>query len=76
MDCIFESIECIDFDKNRLATFQLTYAAVDWWDAMRATIREERVRRMTWTAFKNRFLDKYFSITEKYRKEKEFMDLT
>ena len=76
IDPIFETTECIDLDKKRLATFQLTYAAADWWDAVRATIGEEGVRRMTWTAFKNRFLDKYFPITEKYRKEREFMVIT
>ena len=76
MDRIFEIIECTDLDEKRLATFRLTYAAVDWWDAVRATIGEEGIRRMTWTAFKNRFYEKYFPVTEKYKREREFMHLT
>ena len=42
----------------------------------RATIKEEGIRMMIWTAFKNRFLEKYFSIIKKYRREREFVDLT
>ena len=42
---------------------------------MRATNGEEGVRRMTSTAFKNKFLEKYFLI-KNYRREREFIDLT
>ena len=30
IDLIFETIECNELDKRRLAVFQLTFAAVDW----------------------------------------------
>ena len=56
MDCIFETIECNDQEKKRLATFQMTYAAADWWDAEKATIGIEATRRMPWVTFKERFL--------------------
>ena len=47
MDIIFETIECSDIEKKRLAVFQLTYSAADWWDAVKATIGEDAARRMT-----------------------------
>ena len=46
MDRIFETIECNDQEKKCLATFQLTYAVVDWWDVEKATVGVEVVGRM------------------------------
>ena len=74
MDLIFDVVECSDQDKRRMAVFQLTYAAADWWESERATLGEEGVRRLTWTTFKARFLEKYFSLTERNNKRKEFVE--
>ena len=30
MDLIFDTIECSNQEKHRMATFQLTFAATDW----------------------------------------------
>ena len=75
MDHIFETMDCNDQEIKRLATFQLTYAAADWWEAVKATIGEEAVRVMTWTTFRRKFLEKYFPATERHKREREFMDL-
>ena len=37
---------------------------------------EEAVRRMTWTAFRELFLENYFPPAEKIKKQKEFLELT
>ena len=75
MDRIFETMDCNEIEKRRLAVFQLTYAAADWWDAERAIIGEDAAKEMTWTEFRERFLEKYFPETENHQREKEFIDL-
>ena len=54
-----------------METFQLTYAAADWWESEKATLGEEAIRGMAWATFKIKFLEKYFPITER----KEFLEL-
>ena len=76
MDRIFETMECLEADKRRLATFQLRFAAADWWEAKKVIIGAVVARTMTWTAFCERFLKKFFPEDEKDQKEKEFMELT
>ena len=75
MDHIFKTMDCNEIEKRRLAIFQLTYAAANWWDAEKATVREDAAKEMTWTEFRERFLEKYFPETEKQQREKEFIDL-
>ena len=75
MDLIFDTIECLDQEKRRMATFQLTYAAADWWESEKATLGEEAVPEMTWATFKVILLEKYFPITERNDKRKEFLEL-
>ena len=75
MDRIFEIIDCIQIEKRRLAIFQLTYAAVDWWDTVKGTIGEDTIRELSWTTFKQVFLEKYFLETEKDKRERAFIDL-
>ena len=58
-----------------MATFQLTYAAADWWESEKATLREEAIRGMTWATFKIKFLEKYFPMTERNDKRNEFLEL-
>ena len=69
-------MDCSEVEKRRLANFQLTYAAADWWEAEEATLGAEVIRRMTWIAFKERFLAKYFPLVERNLKKKEFIELT
>ena len=75
MDLIFDTIECSDQEKRRMATFQLTYTAGNWWESDKATLGEEAIRGMKWMTFKVKFLDKYFHITERNDKRKEFLEL-
>ena len=56
-------------------TFQMTYAAADWWESDKETMVEEAIRRMSWIAFKAKFLEKYFPITERNDKRTDFLDL-
>ena len=72
---IFDTMGCSEAKKHRLATYQLTYAAADWWESERATLEGGTIQRMTWTAFKELFLENYFTQTERNRKEKEFIVL-
>ena len=65
IEVILDAIECNEQDKHRLASFQLTFAALDWWQAETATISLDEARRMPWEAFKTRFLEKYFLEEEK-----------
>ena len=76
MDRIFETMECSEADKRRLATFQLTFSTTDWWEAKKEIIENVAARTMMWTAFHERFLEKFFPEDEKDKKEKEFMELT
>ena len=41
MDQLFETMVCSELDKRRLAVFQLTYAAADWWESKKARFGEE-----------------------------------
>ena len=76
MDIIFDTMGCSGIEKRRLATYQLTYVAADWWESEKANLGERAIQIMTWVAFKELFLENYFPQTERNRKEREFMDLT
>ena len=39
IEVILDAIECNEQDKRRLASFQLTFMALDWWQAETVTIR-------------------------------------
>ena len=75
MENIFEAMECSDIEKRRLATFQLTFVAAEWWEAEKATLGTESTRRMPWMTFKERFLAKFFPGTEMDKKEQKFLNL-
>ena len=47
MDLIFDTIECTDQEKRRMATFQLTYIVADWLESEKATLGEEAIQGMT-----------------------------
>ena len=75
MNLIFKAMECGEMEKRWLAMFHLTYVTVDWWEVEEDTLAEEAVWRMTWAAFKERFLIKYFLLVERNLKKKEFIEL-
>ena len=76
MELIFEAMNYTEFDRRRMAVFQLTYAVADWWESEKATLDEDGGRRMNWATFRRRFLEKYFPTTERNNKRKEFLELT
>ena len=47
IDLIFDMIECSNQEKHKMATFQLTHAAADWWESKRSTLGEEAIPGMT-----------------------------
>ena len=75
MDMIFETIECNELDKRRLAIFQLTFVVANWWEAEKSIIGVVVVWTIPWEAFKVRFLEKYFPEEEKDEEEKNFLSL-
>lgn len=46
MDTMFNALECGEQDKKRLAIFQLTYSAAEWWEAEKAALGDTAIRRM------------------------------
>ena len=76
MNIIFDAVECNDQDSCRIAIFQLTYAAAGWWESERATLGEEWVRRLTWTAFKVRFLESIFRWQKGITRERSLLNLS
>ena len=75
LEDIFEILECKEIEKRKLVVFQLSAEARNWWEQVKSTIGIVVVTRMTWGEFKEKFLERYFSDTEKESKEIEFMDL-
>ena len=57
-----------------MAAFQLTYAVADWRESEKATLGEEAIKRMMWTTFRTRTLEKYFPIVERNNKRKKFLN--
>ncbi|XP_073277630.1 uncharacterized protein [Primulina huaijiensis] len=58
----------------RLATFQLSRNVLLWWPTTEVGLRAQG-RTVDWDVFRSRFLDKYFSIAVRQKKEREFEDL-
>lgn len=75
LEDIYEVLECTEIEKRRLAAFQLAGDARNWWGLVKSTMGERAVNNMNWTAFKRKFMDKYFPETERESKELEFIQL-
>ncbi|XP_075473372.1 uncharacterized protein LOC142504381 [Primulina tabacum] len=71
---IFVTALCARSAWLRLATFQLSRNVLLWWQTSEAGLRAQ-VRTVDWDVFRSRFLDKYFSIAARQKKEREFEDL-
>ncbi|XP_073025169.1 uncharacterized protein [Primulina eburnea] len=71
---IFVTAPCARSAWLRLATFQLSRNVLMWWQTTEAGLRAQG-RTVDWDVFRSRFLDKYFSIAARQKKEKEFEDL-
>src|SRR3954471_4909372 len=62
----------MDDDRIRLASHQLDSEADQWWQDKKETVD---LTGMTWQGFRTLFLDKYFPLTEREKKEEEFKSL-
>ncbi|XP_073036619.1 uncharacterized protein [Primulina eburnea] len=71
---IFVTAPCARSAWLRLATFQLSRNVLLWWQTIEAGLRAQG-RTVDWDVFRSRFLDKYFSIATRQKKEREFEDL-
>ncbi|XP_073017757.1 uncharacterized protein [Primulina eburnea] len=58
----------------RLATFQISRNVLWWWQTTEVRLRSHG-RTIDWDVFRSRFLDKYFSIAARQKKERDFEDL-
>ncbi|XP_073314703.1 uncharacterized protein [Primulina huaijiensis] len=71
---IFVTAPCARSAWLRLATFQLSRNVLLWWQKTESGLRAQ-CRTVDWDVFRTRFLDKYFSIAARQKKEIEFEDL-
>ncbi|XP_073317271.1 uncharacterized protein [Primulina huaijiensis] len=71
---IFVTALCARSSWLRLATFQLSRNVLLLWQTTEAGLRAQG-RTVDWDAFRSRFLDKYFYIVARQKKEREFEDL-
>ncbi|XP_073049575.1 uncharacterized protein [Primulina eburnea] len=71
---IFVTALCARSAWLRLATFQLSRNVLLLWQTTESGLRAQG-HTVDWDVFRSRFLDKYFSIAARQKKEKEFEDL-
>ena len=72
---IFSVMVCTDVQKVDYATFMLAEEAEHWWDNTRRRL-EIAGTAVSWNLFKDRFLEKYFPVGVRDKKELEFISLT
>ncbi|XP_042493570.1 uncharacterized protein LOC122073109 [Macadamia integrifolia] len=71
---IFELLDITDLQKVACATFTLRGEVVYWWNSTRCTL-EEGSQPLTWARFIGAFLDQYFPIDLRQKKECELLQL-
>ncbi|KAE9587478.1 putative retrotransposon gag domain-containing protein [Lupinus albus] len=65
---------CNDIQKVTYASYMLVKEAETWWEFTQRQMETEG-RVITWIAFKEKFLQKYFPADLKRKKEMEFLRL-
>ena len=65
---------CADAQKVQFGTHMLSEEAEDWWDNTRQRL-EDVGTEITWTVFRNEFLEKYFLEDARGKREIEFLEL-
>ena len=71
---IFCLMACSEEQKVVLSAHKLEEVAEDWWDNTSQRFAEDGVV-VTWLVFKDAFLEKYFPLNVRGRKEIEFLEL-
>ncbi|XP_019435009.1 PREDICTED: uncharacterized protein LOC109341529 [Lupinus angustifolius] len=72
LEKIFRALMCSDEHKVTYATYMLSKEADNWWEFTRRHMEHQVV---SWTTFKDKFLQNYFPADMKTRKEMEFLKL-
>jgi len=65
---------CTDEQRLLFVTFLLVADAEYWWQGMQQ-LMQTRGEQVTWTAFRMRFLEKYFPDSARHEREAEFLTL-
>nr|XP_004516056.1 uncharacterized protein LOC101501484 [Cicer arietinum] len=71
---IFDILHCPDNVKVEYATYLMICEAEYWWRGAKKMM-EKNHEELTWEAFKNKFLEKYFPKSDRTEKEAQFLKL-
>ncbi|XP_014522110.1 uncharacterized protein LOC106778641 [Vigna radiata var. radiata] len=74
LEKIFDVIECTEGQKLVFATYMLAGEAEYWWRGMWRGM-DARGEVATWVDFRNKFLERYFPISAKQERERQFLAL-
>ncbi|KAG6484211.1 hypothetical protein ZIOFF_061006 [Zingiber officinale] len=72
LETIFDFMQLTDADRIRCAIFMLRDDARVWWEGARLTVD---LATLTWTDFKEVFYGKYFTVDNRTRLAREFLEL-
>ncbi|KAG6479279.1 hypothetical protein ZIOFF_062742 [Zingiber officinale] len=72
LETIFDFMQLTDVDKVRCAIFMLRDDARVWWEGAQLTVD---LATLTWTDFKEVFYGKYFTVDNRTRLAREFLEL-
>ncbi|KAG6531501.1 hypothetical protein ZIOFF_005315 [Zingiber officinale] len=72
LETIFDFMQLTDADKVRCAIFMLRDDARVWWESARLTVD---LTLLTWADFKEVFYGKYFTVDNRTRLAREFLEL-
>ncbi|OVA15182.1 zinc finger protein [Macleaya cordata] len=72
MDKILEQFDCSEAYKQRMAVFQLEENAATWWDTQSRLVDPIQ---LTWTQFKELFVEHYFPFPARQAMAREFQEL-
>ncbi|KAG6472049.1 hypothetical protein ZIOFF_069504 [Zingiber officinale] len=72
LEMIFDFMQLTDADKVRCTIFMLRDDARVWWEGARLTVD---LATLTWTDFKEVFYGKYFTVDNRTRLAREFLEL-
>ncbi|KAG6514055.1 hypothetical protein ZIOFF_024394 [Zingiber officinale] len=72
LETIFDFMQLTDADKVRCTIFMLRDDARVWWEGARLTVD---LATLTWTDFKEVFYGKYFTVDNRTRLAREFLEL-
>jgi len=75
LERIFDAKMCLVENRLVFTMYMVTGETKNWWISMKSMM-EEIDERVTWKAFRGKFLSEYFPDSVRYAKEVEFLELT